>query len=146
MLIEAGCNLKNEKWLFEEPAQARIAETDLGKHFLAWLRSHVTKPVSLRSLARLVVRRQLGGQQLEAKVNLLNVPRYLKEYLLMKFWDDFLSLSFRLLPFVNLFFVCLLLFNLIFFLFSLLFALLILTTHFRRMLIVDLWKLSVFIL
>lgn len=85
LLIEAGCDLKNEKWLFEEATTARIEETDAGKYFLAWLRCHVTRPVSLRSLARLTIRRSLGGHMLESKVTLLNVPRHLKEFLLMKF-------------------------------------------------------------
>lgn len=85
LLIEAGCDLKNEKWLWEETTAEQMMDTDAGVHFLAWLRSYLRNPVSLRSLARLTIRRHLGARMLESRVTSLNVPRHLKDFLLMKF-------------------------------------------------------------
>lgn len=89
LLIEAGCDLKSEKWLWSECE--RLSESDTNeedvarKEFFAWLRTYLSRPTSLRSLARKVIRNQMGSQMLEAKVNMLNVPKYLKEFLMLKF-------------------------------------------------------------
>jgi len=93
LLIEAGCDLKSEKWFWEEIEKSQedlespIENQDLAmrREFFKWLHGYFSQPFSLKSLARRTIRRQMSARLLEVKINMLNVPKYLKDYLMMKF-------------------------------------------------------------
>lgn len=81
-LVESGCNLSSEKWILEGPFTIGSKQDE---EFINWLRSYVKKPPKLISLCRKSIRLNLGGQFMTEKVKRLNVPLFLKDYLMMKF-------------------------------------------------------------
>lgn len=82
-LVESGCNLSNEKWILD--VNGFTIGTKQDEEFISWLRSYVKKPPKLINLCRKSIRLNLGGQFMTEKVKKLNVPLFLKDYLMMKF-------------------------------------------------------------
>ena len=80
--VESGCNLNNEKWILNEPF---TIGTKLDEEFITWLREYVKKPPKLINLCRKNIRACLINQNLHEKIKQLNIPYFLKEYLMMKF-------------------------------------------------------------
>jgi hypothetical protein len=82
-LIELGCDLSNElKWINDGPF---TVGTKVDEEFIAWLRSYVKRPPKLISLCRRSIRGHLGDMLINDKVKRLNVPTFLKDYLMSKF-------------------------------------------------------------
>ncbi len=83
VLVESGCNLSHEKWILDEKEFTIGTKQD--EDFINWLRSYVRKPPKLINLCRKYIRSNLGGQHMTEKIKKLNVPLFLKEYLMLKF-------------------------------------------------------------
>ena len=82
MLIESGCDLSNEKWI--QDGTFTIG-TKNDEEFLAWIRSYIKKPPKLMNLCRKEVRSNMGSYCLAEKIKTLNIPKQLKDYLIMKY-------------------------------------------------------------
>ena len=77
-LIESGSyHLNVEKWV-------ATGNESKNKWFLDWLREYSKRPRSLKSLCRANTRARLGGVHLAHKVQLLDVPKHVQNFLLMK--------------------------------------------------------------
>ncbi len=83
MLIESGLELKNEKWLLNDLKKSEITKNN---SFYKWLENYLKTPPSLLNLSRVKMRELLVSKNLELSVNLLKIPRFLKDYLLMKYY------------------------------------------------------------
>jgi hypothetical protein len=81
-LIESGCDLHGEKWITDGTFDI---QTQSDQEFIDWVRDYMKRPASLVSICRQKVRRSLGNQMLADRVKRLNIPVYLKNYLMMKF-------------------------------------------------------------
>lgn len=81
-LIESGCDLSAEKWITDS---SFTVNEKIDQDFINWIRNYVKKPPKLMSLCRQNIRACLGSQNLSEKIYSINLPTYLKEYLMMKF-------------------------------------------------------------
>ena len=81
-LIESGCDLSDEKWIFDD---AFASKKKLDPEFIKWIRNYIKNPPKLINLCRKNIRASIGSQNLADKVKTLCIPKYLEEYLLMKF-------------------------------------------------------------
>ena len=81
-LVESGCNLANEKWILDGTF---TIGSKLDEEFITWLRTYVKKPPKLINLCRMSIRSNLSKQFMSDKIKLLNIPNFLKDYLMMKF-------------------------------------------------------------
>ena len=84
-LVLAGCDMKSEgKWLrewYKNQETLSRAEAD----FRQWLKEYTSSPPRLLVLCRQSVRQSLGDRYLGIKVAKLPIPKYLADYLLIKF-------------------------------------------------------------
>ena len=81
-LLETGCDISSEKWIMDSTF---ALDNKIDGDFLALIRAYVRKPPKLMSLCRQEIRKNLGGVCLAQKVDKINLPKYLKDYLMMKF-------------------------------------------------------------
>jgi ankyrin repeat protein len=88
LLVESGCDLSSERWIMDTNVRSSHIsnkEKPLDAEFLNWIRTYVKNPCKLMSLCRQKIRANLGNQYLEKKIHTLNIPVYMKQYLMMKF-------------------------------------------------------------
>ena len=84
LLVYAGCKLKKETW--QRPFEEHFdKETEL----CDWLREMRSNPHTLKSMCRIAIRnyindKVLNGKSIVGRTMALPVPRYMKEYLLLK--------------------------------------------------------------
>lgn len=85
-LVEAGCDLSNEKWILTDERQIIKSNKSLivDERILNWIRSHAKRPPALRNLCRQTIRKSLGGIHLHKKLSMMNIPKELILYLQMK--------------------------------------------------------------
>lgn len=81
-LVESGCDLSSEKWIFDSKF---IIDNKIDDEFARWLKVYVKRPPSLMNLCRQKIRISLGDSNLSVKIDSLNIPKFLKEYLKVKF-------------------------------------------------------------
>ena len=85
MLIEAGsikinlCVVQNYLDSANEKDQ-----TEQEREFFVWLKNYMQVPQSLMSLSRSRIRHVLKNKYFEEKVNSLNVPKFIKDFLMMR--------------------------------------------------------------
>lgn len=82
LLIESGCDLTGDKWICDD---SFLAKNKIDKEFIEWLRNYMKNPPKLMSLCRQRIRTAIGSQFLSDKIKTLSLPKYLEEYLKMKF-------------------------------------------------------------
>lgn len=92
ILVESGSDLSTEKWLSDNQSMIGHHFPDnkqdtklIDLHFINWIRSYRQNPPKLMNLCRFKIRTHLGSIHLEKKINALNIPTYLKGYLMIKF-------------------------------------------------------------
>lgn len=85
-LVEAGCDLSNEKWILTDEKQIIKSNKSLivDERILNWIRSYAKSPPALRNLCRQTIRKSLGGIHLHKKLSTMNIPKELIVYLQMK--------------------------------------------------------------
>lgn len=81
-LIETGCDLSSEKWVHDGTF---AINNKIDEEFLNWIKIYVKKPPRLMSLCRQNIRKNLGSINLAQKIDLINLPKYLKDFLMLKF-------------------------------------------------------------
>ncbi len=80
LLVDAGCNLHEENWLYSAEFPRNVHMTDDMKEFLQALE---TEPPSLKLRCKTVIRRCLR-ETIHEKVESLEYPDFLKNYILLK--------------------------------------------------------------
>lgn len=81
-LMESGCDLTSEKWIQDKTF---AINNKIDEEFLNWIKLYVKKPPRLMSLCRQNIRKNLGSINLAQKIDLISLPRYLKDFLMLKF-------------------------------------------------------------
>jgi hypothetical protein len=83
MLIETGLDLSNEKWIFDN--LKNVDGDNETQHFYKWLGNYRKTPSTLLNFSRVKIRSLLNCESLETKINTLRIPKFLKDYLMMKY-------------------------------------------------------------
>ncbi len=80
MLVESGCDLKHEKWILDD---FFVKKYNIDIEFIEWIRNHIKNPKRLLMQSRITIRKCIGSEILAFKVNTLQIPMFLKKYLLI---------------------------------------------------------------
>ena len=83
ILIESGINLSNEKWIISNFKSETNSE-NINTQFFNWLNNYMKTPPTLLNISRIKIRNLLNRNNLEANVYSLKIPKFLKDFLMMK--------------------------------------------------------------
>lgn len=84
-LVESGCDLSNEKWIFDENHFIKSNKNlIIDEKIMKWIRSYVKNPPSLMSLCRQHIRKNAGNVCLHHKLSKMDIPKDLILFLQMK--------------------------------------------------------------
>ena len=82
MLIQSGYNVANEAFSSDDFKAGSLFKENYG--FCEWMHNHFKNPRKLVNLCRLKIRDESNGSNFQEKINKLNIPENLKNYLMMK--------------------------------------------------------------
>ncbi|OWF47518.1 26S proteasome non-ATPase regulatory subunit 10 [Mizuhopecten yessoensis] len=79
LLLDAGYDLSNENWL-----KNHTNTNNQGDNVIQMLVQSQQNPLRLSTCCRKVIRKQMGGRNVQEKLNTLNIPLALKSYVLLQ--------------------------------------------------------------
>lgn len=83
-LVESGCDLTNEKWIYDEAPFKSNKNLIIDESIMKWIRNYAKNPPSLKDICRQKIRKNLGNNFVHLKLLKMNIPKDLIMYLQMK--------------------------------------------------------------